>query len=375
MHRLVGAAVRAVRLGAVVMAYPAGLQSAGMLTAGMLVAWAFVSGAAVHAEEDQGKAAAIESLREAGLTKIEDRWLLPVEMQLQHRFATMHTWRDAAFRARKALRKLAAEQAGIQKEIDALQATQSQLEAARETHPNLPRLERRLKKIANRLDDLAALRQTPTELANRPDVRAETIRLMSSVNRVHLLESRLSRRLQDIATDYETLADQKPVDDALTALDAHESLGSGKDYLDERRKLSLVSKNVVPEPWPVYGQNGKWRTSVILEERQVTTVTIVQDTKERPYPAWLPASVLQAAGIEIPAGAPAIEVHLPTGRRVPTRLIRLTYLRFGKHRIGGVEFLAIGPEDEDLGAQVSLQFLEKHGLRLDLEPLPGVVGK
>ena len=361
----------AMRLGTVMTALIAqGLVASVVLALGLVMS----SAPSFAAEPDEQEAAA-GTLRKAGLEPAGERWLLPAELRLQRRFAALDRWHREALASGKKLELWISTQAAIRNEIVALQTTQRQLSEAQAAQPDQAQIGLRLRKIAARLKLLTTKRLSPSELVNRQEVRAEMTRQISACNRIILLEIAAPRRVRELTAAYQKLSADEAIRGALATLGGQERLEVGPAYAGQWLQLANIASEVLPDRWPVYGQNGRWRTSLIIEQRQSATVTIFEDTKERPYPAWLPASVLQAAGIKIPENAPYLELRLPSGRRVPTRVLRLSYLQLGKHRIGGAEVLSLLPEDEDLGGQISLQFLEKHGLRLDQDPLPAVVGR
>jgi len=301
--------------------------------------------------------------------------MLSGELRLRHQLASFQRWRVDASAAQTQVNRLIAEQNEVRGEYDRLISRREKLQNSPPPNLNQDQIDDRVGKMTERIDELGNQIASPAELAGRATMRKELIRMLSACNRIILLRFTAGMRLRRLTPEYERLALDPAVTASLEVLEARELLGGGSDYANEQERLLKIARQVMIPRWPVYGQNGKWRTSVILEEQHPTTVTIFEDTPERPYPAWLPASVLEAAGIKIPADAAHLHLTLPGGRQVPTRVIRLAYLRFGGHRLGGIEVLALSPEDEDLGGQISLELLKKHGLSLDTDQLPAILRK
>lgn len=345
-----------------------------------MTAWlvTLIIGGPIAISEDRGlpeQATARQTLRDAGLVKVGDRWMLPAEQRIEQQLASFENWQQEASEASQSIVETANRQRVIQAEIEGLQATERRLQTALAKQPNQPSITKRLQQIATRVASLKAERQSPRQLTEQQDVREQIIKRISACNRITLLNGNALRQIRSLEPAYERLTKNVAVGDALTVLGEPALLPGPVDRGIQLGRLAAVTKEVLPDRWPTYVQNGQWRTSLIVEERQATTVTIVRDTQEVPYPAWLPESVLRAAGVEIPEEAPYLEVRLPDGRRIATRVLRLAYLRLGKHQLGGAEILALAPEDADLGGQISLQFLDKHGLRLDDGTWPAVVQK
>ncbi|REJ66431.1 MAG: hypothetical protein DWQ31_15340 [Planctomycetota bacterium] len=333
----------------------------------LLVAWS--EGAAA----EDGPAEARRVLREAGLQEVEGRWLLPAEKRLLARFRAADDWLRDAQEADRQLAARAEPQRRIQNERERLTARRQQLQEALAERSS-DELERQLRQVESRLEALAREQISPTAHVELPEVRAATIRSIGHWQRLLVLKSTAGRRTLELQRRYEALSADERVRAALQTLDAGERLGSGEAFDRWRDKLAGIGADR-DKRWPVYRENGRWRCGLILSEKYATTVTIFADDEQQPYPLWLPASVLQAADIEIPAEARYLTLNLPDGRRVSTRVLRFGYLRLGPHQVGGAEVLALSPDDEDLGGQITLEFLKRSGLRLDVSHLPAIVAR
>jgi hypothetical protein len=122
----------------------------------------------------------------------------------------------------------------------------------------------------------------------------------------------------------------------------------------------------------MYRDNGHYRVAALVSERTPVTLTY----RPGSGPGLLPDSVLQKANIQIGDNVPRMTLDVPDGRRLIVRPVTIEYLRLGPHLLEDLQFYALPPEGEDLGARITDETLSGRSaravpelLRLELPPI------
>ena len=121
-------------------------------------------------------------------------------------------------------------------------------------------------------------------------------------------------------------------------------------------------------PWlPIYLQSGRIRAGGILNETTPFTFSWQADGG----PTILSESMIEAAGLELPASATAVPLPLGSGRTLTARRMIVPALRFGQVVLRDVPVHVSGPDGEDVGAIIGPDVLA--GYDVKVEPGPAAV--
>ncbi|MCH8921577.1 MAG: aspartyl protease family protein [Planctomycetes bacterium] len=180
---------------------------------------------------------------------------------------------------------------------------------------------------------------------------------------VSLLAS-IRRHLGRLKDDYRPLRRDLNVDAALASVGGDQRLGPARDYLRDLKSVAELEHMLSAAALPFYRQGGRLRVSVLVNHRTPTTMTLLESGGQ----TLIPSSLLQAAGIDVPADAPRV-VFKVGRRKLQTRRVRIDYLQIGSAVLRDVEALVLPPEGEDLGAQLAPAALSGYKVKLDAQRL------
>jgi hypothetical protein len=207
------------------------------------------------------------------------------------------------------------------------------------------------KQIQQQIQRLESQAVEPDQLAAFGDVRARLIRFTNVRQALTLKLLAIQRAVPEMETVYRQLESDLEAHAALRTLGEGHRLGPLENYLAELRRLDEFER-LVFTPWlPIYLQSGRMRIGAILNERTPITFSWREDEG----PVVLTEAMLEAAGLELPAGAAAVPLPMGRGRTPPARTMTVPALRFGQVVLRDVSVYVLGPDGEDLGATIGAE--------------------
>ncbi len=312
-------------------------------------------------------------LESRGLVAAGNLWMLKEDIAVRRKLDLLDQSLRLLQKATDKAEELVAENeklgAELQRATSALDQLQRQ--AARANNGNSAeragkeRLQDQAAKLQQRVRQLETLYLPPQKFCEHPDSRATVIAINAARYRIAASLAELPTRIFTVENDYTVLRNDPDVTAALAALGPQFRLASGTSVSKNRQRLARAERVAFGDWVPVYAESGRIRVAAIVEDRAPTTLTYQPGSG----PALLPDSVIQKAGIEIPADARADVFEPGDGRRIPVRVVTVRYLRLGETLLEDVAVYALPPEGEDLGGRITDETLGRYSARLDLTHL------
>lgn len=188
----------------------------------------------------------------------------------------------------------------------------------------------------------------PSQLGAHSEVRGRLIRFINTRQALALHLLAIRRAEVRMEADYRRLAADMEVQAALRSLGEGYRLGPLETYLAQLRRLDEYEP-LVFTPWsPIYLQSGRTRVGAILNEQAPLMFSWHADDR----PTVLTETMLEAAGLALPAEAPSVPLAMGSGRTLDARPLTVPTLRFGQVVLREVPVYVLGPEGEDLGASI-----------------------
>jgi hypothetical protein len=308
-----------------------------------------------------------------GLVPVGNLWMLKDDVAVRRKLDLLDQSLRLLQKAIDKAEELVAENeklgAELQRATSALDQLQRQ--AARAGNDNSAeraekeRLQEQVAKLQQRVRQLEQLYLPPQKFCEHPDSRATVIAINAARHRIAASLTELPSRIFTVENDYTVLRKDPDVMAAIALLGPKIRLASGTSVAKNRQRLGRAERAALGDWVPVYAESGRIRVAAIVEGRAPTTLTYQPGSG----PTLLPDSVVQKAGIEIPANAPVALYEPGDGRRIPVRVITVRYLRLGETLLEDVEAYALPPEGEDLGGRITDESLGRYTARLDLARL------
>jgi hypothetical protein len=161
--------------------------------------------------------------------------------------------------------------------------------------------------------------------------------------------------------DYRSLEADLEVRAALRTLGQGHRVGPLENYRADLRRLDEYEQ-LVFTPWlPIYLQSGRIRAGGILNE----TTPFTFSWQAAGGPTILSESMIEAAGLELPASATPVTLPLGSGRTLTTRRMIVPALRFGQVVLRDVPVHVSGPDGEDVGAIIGLDLLADYEVKVE----------
>ena len=218
------------------------------------------------------------------------------------------------------------------------------------------------KEIEQQIRRLETQAVDPDRLAAQSDVRTHLIQFTNARNALAVKLLTIRQSIPRMEADYRGLEADLEVRVALRTLGEGHRLGPLENYLAELRRLDEYER-LVFTPWlPIYLQSGRIRAGAILNE----TTPITFSWHAEGGPTILSESMVEAAGLELPAGATAVSLPLGSGRTLNARPLIVPALRLGQFVLRDVPVHVSGPDGEDVGAIIGANVLE--GYEVKVEP-------
>ncbi len=156
-------------------------------------------------------------------------------------------------------------------------------------------------------------------------------------------------QLNGLADKYKALAEDPEVIEALKVLGKKNRLGS-KEFADDQKLLADAEKHVLGDEMPFYREGVADFVSAVVNGK----TSVVLRIDPNPQSAnWIPADVLEKAGVAIDPAAQTVTINFTSPKRtIQARLIQLPTLQIGKHVFRDLKFLAMPADVKDLGMQL-----------------------
>jgi len=169
-------------------------------------------------------------------------------------------------------------------------------------------------------------------------------------------------RFDGLADKYKALGEDADVAAALKTLGKKHRLGS-QDFFDNQKLLADVEKRVLGDEMPFYRDQVFDFVSAVVNGK--TSVLLKIDPN--PQSAnWIPAEVLDKAGIAVPATAPTVTINFTSPKRsIECKMVQIPALQLGKYTLRDLKFLAMPADAKDLGTQLMAKELNDYDLTPD----------
>jgi hypothetical protein len=167
--------------------------------------------------------------------------------------------------------------------------------------------------------------------------------------------------------EYAALADDSDVKTALKSLGAKNRLGS-PGFEQDKKAISAVESTVMTDEVPFIRDGQFDALGGLLNE---TLPIAIQIESANPKAGnWMPVDLLVKAGVAVDPTAPAVTLTMSANGKKSVyqcRQITVPKLRFGKHVLENLPFLALPDEAKDLGPQLMSKELAGYDLTPDLD--------
>jgi len=316
----------------------------------------------VACDQDANRTKAEKLLRSRGLRRLGKIWITEREERLRTQLARVDAAHRRYRKAEKALDESLQANAADHARLLILQRQIEQLKQAR-PKGNSIKLQQYKTKLAQAEQVVALLRSRclpPQRLGGVGLTRQAAGEMVAARMSLVVLLAKIRQHVGLLNEDYRPLRGDSSVTEALASAGAQQRLGPARDYAGDLKPVAKLERVLGAADLPFYRQGGRLRVSVLVNHRTPATMTLLESGGQ----TLIPASLLQAAGIDIPADAPRV-VFPVGGRMLQARRVRIDYLQVGSAVLRDVEALALPPEGEDLGAQLAPRALSGYKVKLD----------
>jgi hypothetical protein len=166
---------------------------------------------------------------------------------------------------------------------------------------------------------------------------------------------------------YKALADDADVKAALKSLGAKHRLGS-TGFEQDKRAMTAVESTVMTDEVPFIRDGQFDALGGLLNE---TLPIAIQIESVNPKAGnWMPIDMLVKAGVAVDPTAPEVTLTMSANGKKTVyqcRQVTVPKLRFGKHVLENLQFLALPDEAKDLGPQLMSKELAGFDLTPDLD--------
>jgi aspartyl protease family protein len=317
-------------------------------------------------------------LERHGLVEQRSNWVLPLELEMRQALASLPKRRQELQRAQQAAdhtyRMLVQSNAAVELQVAQLHARLHALKA--QDISGLGSGQRKLlgeqiNRIELQIRSLQKQWIVPADLGGFAPLKKQLIDLTNCRNELATTVLTIREHLPSVSVQYEQLAQDPQIAKALAALGGRQRLGPLDDYRSKTflARIADYERDVFTSEIPLYKDSGNLRVSGLINRTPVTFTW-----RESSEPTMLTASVIEAAGLQVPQNAPQLPIRLADGSQVTVRQFEVPYMRFGNQVLRGVTAYALPPEAENAGTQIGpLAFegvtakAEPQNLRLRLE--------
>jgi hypothetical protein len=166
---------------------------------------------------------------------------------------------------------------------------------------------------------------------------------------------------------YKALVDDSDVARALKSLGAKHRLGS-PSFEQDKKAMAAVESTVMTDEVPFLRDGPMDALGGLLNE--TTTVPIQIESVNPKAGNWMPIDLLVKAGVAVDPTAPAVTLTFSSNGKKSVyqcRQVTVPKLRFGKHVLENLQFLALPDDAKDLGPQLMSKELAGFDLTPDLD--------
>ncbi|MFP6613676.1 MAG: hypothetical protein VB835_15295 [Pirellulales bacterium] len=227
------------------------------------------------------------------------------------------------------------------------------------------KLQEQIASLQPRIAALEKAVSAPHKLCERREAHEAITTVNAQQQRITLLLKEMPSQIFLMENKYNRLREDRQLMQAIGLLGPQARLASGANSGKYRQQLDRARRMITGDWIPVFRQNGHLRIAAIIERQTPATFTYHPGSG----PAFLPASVVRKAGIKIPNNADEAVFRCADGRRLPVRVIKISYLQLGSSLLESVQIYALPPEGEDLGARITDESLGRFNAQLDLPNL------
>ena len=317
---------------------------------------------AIGAVSGQERAPLTERLQqEFGLVSTTDGWwVLPQELDLREKLADLPKRRERVVLLERQV------ETDIERNAEAWKQVAPALDALRQSLRRLPTNAPEREAIERQIDALAATAHDPKQLGQQNEIRSQVIALAAERCALQSTLIWIRREWPRLREQYDQLAARPDFAEARKQLGGDQRLGPRRDYAGDLNRLGNYDRLVNTDWIPIYIQSGRFRVTALLGGELPVTFTW---SDESDAAVQVTRSVIDAAGIDIPADAQFEEIAIGESRKVRAARIKLTELRIGKTVLRDVSALVLPPEAEDLGCTLPRSVLKGHSVQLEPERL------
>lgn len=303
-----------------------------------------IAAATSAAGDDEARQAASELEQRHGLVRITGRvWGLPLEAQLRIRLKRLPALRERIVTAQKELDERIVRNGQVwQQAAPAINALRAQIARLSSGDPQRAAL-------AEQLKLLSADTVEPKALAGRDDARGQLSSLSQDRCALALDLVWIRSTVPQIVERYRQLTGDEHIVQLIKQAGQKCRLGPARDYAVDARKLDEYDSVAFAPHVPVYLQAGRVRVAALVCDSAAVTFSWSEASDAV---SFLPASVLETAGILVPLDAPRRTLRID-GRTVECHEIVVPSLRLGCCHARSVAVCVLPPEAEDLGAQLT----------------------
>jgi len=312
---------------------------------------------------ENGQEAAGRLLRQRGLTPVGTHWLTKEELRLRRQLTRLDELQRRERQLRQALDELLEQNEAIGRRLERSGQQRSRLDVQRKQ----ARGDAARKKLAAADAQLAALidalRQQyvpPNKLGCGGASKRLAVELIRTGTAASLAFSAVRELLNTTGKSYEPLRQDRAAAAAIESLPGNQRLGSGRNYVAELKKHAAFERRLDNDAPRFYREGKHIRLTLLVNGGTPATFTF----HESSGPLLIPASLVQSAGIKVPADAPRA-TYTAGDRRLAVRVVHVSHLRLGPHTLVNTRALVLPPEGEYLGPQIGRDTLAGYQVEFD----------
>ena len=301
-----------------------------------------------------------------GLTSIGQLWITADEVELRRRMTRVPKLYQEIVSGERAIQNAITSNAVVHRRLLRAKQLLEQVETSRDNSAEDSSQRKRLDEQVRLQEELVrALSEqctTPENLGRLSAVKNTVVAFINARAELAVSMHWIRRHIAGLDASYEVLQANPGIQQALRNLGAQYNLGPAGDYHGDVGKFERYERVVYSEFLPMYVDDDRYRVGVMLGDETPATFTIGDSGAQ----TWIPQSLIESAGLSVPADAPHASIQIDSNRQVVAQQFTVPYLRIGRFVLTDVEALALPSEDADLGAQIGLNGFS--GYRVEVLP-------
>ncbi len=287
-----------------------------------------------------------------GLTSIGQLWITADEVELRRRMTRVPKLYQEIVAGERAIQNAITSNAVAHRRLLRAKQLLEQVETSRDNSAEDSSQRKRLDEQVRLQEELVrALSEqctTPENLGRLSAVKNTVVAFINARAELAVSMHWIRRHIAGLDASYEVLQANPGIQQALRNLGAQYNLGPAGDYHSDVGKFERYERVVYSEFLPMYVDDDRYRVGVMLGDETPATFTIGDSGAQ----TWIPQSLIESAGLSVPADAPHTSIQIDSNRQVVAQQFTVPYLRIGRFVLTDVEALALPSEDADLGAQI-----------------------